>query len=504
MPNREVLMKKIYFLLFIIMAFYAVSCTSRHIPTGADVPGTSSYNSAVCTPGTLNYTTFSYSYMATSTTVGAAGSVIVINSQADYIAHYNGFAPAGSPTPTPVPVDFTTKTIIGVPETISCGTSVSLTNIVTDCRGVTLNMRWSGTCSGIICNSVFSMTAFWLVDKTTLPVYVSSTWATCPTLTPVNTVAIATQTAIAQATQTMQAMATMTATVAVPRLITQWGSYGDCQAGGCTNSEFYLPSGIASATDGSIYVVDGVNYRIVKSTATGASPSVFGSAGTSGNGNLNYPLADAVDGSGNIYVADSGNNRIQKFTSAGTFVLTWGSSGSGNSQFSEPSGIAVDGSGNVYVSDRGNNRVQKFDSNGNYITQWGFSGSGNGEFSVPFAIAVDGAGNVYVCDDDNYRVEKFTSAGGYISTIGGKGTGYGGFSTMLQGIALDSSGNIYVSDAGNLIVQKFDASGNYITQWNISVSGDTSQCDPWGITIDSSNNIYVVDAANSKVVKYGY
>jgi DNA-binding beta-propeller fold protein YncE len=64
-----------------------------------------------------------------------------------------------------------------------------------------------------------------------------------------------------------------------------------------------------------------------------------------------------------VYVADSGNNRIQKFDSDGNFMTKWGSSGSGDGEFSGPDGIAVDTSGNVYVSDFRNDRVQVFSPN---------------------------------------------------------------------------------------------------------------------------------------------
>lgn len=56
------------------------------------------------------------------------------------------------------------------------------------------------------------------------------------------------------------------------------------------------------------------------------------------------------------YVADTDNDRIQKFDSNGTFLITWGSSGSGDGQFFNPAGVAVDGSGNVYVVDGTNDR----------------------------------------------------------------------------------------------------------------------------------------------------
>ena len=66
-----------------------------------------------------------------------------------------------------------------------------------------------------------------------------------------------------------------------------------------------------------------------------------------------------MDIAGNVYVADFNNNRIDSFNPAnfvGTFA-SYGSSGSGNGQFSNPTAITVDSAGNLYVSDYGNNRI---------------------------------------------------------------------------------------------------------------------------------------------------
>ena len=93
----------------------------------------------------------------------------------------------------------------------------------------------------------------------------------------------------------------------------------------------------------------------------------------------------------------------------------WGTSGSGNGQFSGPTGVAVDGSGKVYVMDYSNNRVQKFDSSGTYLTKWGNYGSGDGQFQYAIGLAVDGGGTVYVADDSNQRIQKFDSGGAFLT-----------------------------------------------------------------------------------------
>ena len=51
---------------------------------------------------------------------------------------------------------------------------------------------------------------------------------------------------------------------------------------------------------------------------------------------------------------------IRPATLEATYVLQWGTQGSGDGQFAFPGGVAVDGSGHVYVADLANHRIQKF------------------------------------------------------------------------------------------------------------------------------------------------
>ena len=77
-----------------------------------------------------------------------------------------------------------------------------------------------------------------------------------------------------------------------------------------------------------------------------------------------------------------------------SFLLKWGSNGSGDGQFSSPRGVAVDSAGNVYVADSNNYRIQKFSNTGTFLTKWGSIGSGDGQFVNPRGVAVDSVGNV--------------------------------------------------------------------------------------------------------------
>jgi len=112
---------------------------------------------------------------------------------------------------------------------------------------------------------------------------------------------------------------------------------------------------------------------------------------------------------------------------APSYMLQWGSFGSGPGQFREPIGVAVDAAENVYVVDYANSRVQKFTSDGAFLLEWGGPGGGNGQFWLPIGVAVDPLGNVYVADAGNDRVQKFTSAGTYLTQWGVYGQGPGEF-----------------------------------------------------------------------------
>ena len=73
------------------------------------------------------------------------------------------------------------------------------------------------------------------------------------------------------------------------------------------------PWGLQLMPDGTLYIVDGYNNRVVKTDLKGKVLGAFGEQGR-GPGQLNYSHHIAVDGDGNIYVSEIKNQRVSKFT----------------------------------------------------------------------------------------------------------------------------------------------------------------------------------------------
>ncbi|NJL58338.1 MAG: hypothetical protein HC887_00510 [Desulfobacteraceae bacterium] len=74
---------------------------------------------------------------------------------------------------------------------------------------------------------------------------------------------------------------------------------------------------------------------------------------------FNKPSGVATDSNGFVYIADSQNDCIHKLNPDGKLVTKWGHRGSGNGEFWQPQGIAADSDDFIYVADSEINRIQK-------------------------------------------------------------------------------------------------------------------------------------------------
>jgi hypothetical protein len=187
-----------------------------------------------------------------------------------------------------------------------------------------------------------------------------------------------------------------------------------------------------------------------------------------------------------------------------TFVLKWGSTGSGNGQFNLapadlglPGGIAFDSMDNVYIIDRGNSRIQKFDKNGNYLLQWGTYGTGDNQFMWPAAISIDRNDNVYVsdgpwerCYPNLPRVLKFTSQGVFLMKYERTYTPNPLY--LPGGIDFDEAGFIYLVDSHG--IKKFNPDFTLIDSFGTCGYDDTDPYQfshPSYVGVNSKSEIFV-------------
>jgi streptogramin lyase len=303
-----------------------------------------------------------------------------------------------------------------------------------------------------------------------------------------------------------------------------------------TQARFHTPTGIVSAVNGDLYVVDSGNHAIRRITPSGVVTTVAGAPGVPGAvdgpgtaARFNSPHGITIDRNGNLYVTDRGSHTVRKIapdglvsTLAGTPGIRGNANGAGNTaQFHLPTGIAADASGNIYVADTENYVIRRITPTGGVSTLIGTPGAKgvrNGDaatalFANVLGLTIDTAGTLFVTDGYILPPEPNTIAGSMIvrsiSTSGVVATRAGTFYPESSGIYVDGAGtdakfylsydlvadgagNLYVADSGNHAIRRV-AADNAVT----TLVGPATQIrSPRGITLDAVGNIYFTDSDN--------
>lgn len=272
-------------------------------------------------------------------------------------------------------------------------------------------------------------------------------------------------------------------------------SPGDTAATG-TATQTVIVTGTQSAT----YTPTQTSTATATATATTTpfyTPVYVRDYGSSGSGNGQFSSANgiAVDSADNVYVTDYALDRIVKFNSSGVYQATFGGSGTGNGQFDIPWDIDIDTNGDMYITDLVNDRVQVLDSSGTYLRQWGSAGTGNNQFTSAQAIIISGS-YVYVGDRMANHIKKFDKNGVWQATLADTGT----YKCYLPvDIAVDGSGNFYVLNQGDQYILKYDSSFNFVTHF----AGSAELTTPQGMIYNPvDQRLYVSDTSNNVIHVY--
>jgi NHL repeat/WD40-like Beta Propeller Repeat len=244
-----------------------------------------------------------------------------------------------------------------------------------------------------------------------------------------------------------------------------------------------------------------------------------------GSGEFSGPSAVAVDNSlglshGDVYVVDVVNNRVEKFSASGEFLLMFGGEvnrtkdetagatdeekdvctavsgnvckaggrGAGPSQFEglRENDVAVDATGTVYVGDL--NRVQRFSSGGVFV----------GEVPLPganrvMALAVDSSEDVYVETETSpvNGIRKFDSSGVELGEPRDQALRPG---ALGVDITTGASGELFVLYGEQHHVLEYDSAGNEVASFPTDIGS------PGGIVFGEGLKVlYVLDKAHEVV-----
>jgi len=277
------------------------------------------------------------------------------------------------------------------------------------------------------------------------------------------------------------------------------------------NFLFNSPRDIAVGPDGSLFVADSKNNRIVH-VKDGVVLNTWGELSIPMNdiapdGTFNEPWGIAVSPDGNyVYVADTWNHRVQKFTPDGEFITAWGYFGQANEPFAfwGPRDVATDSDGNVYVSDTGNKRIHVFSPQGEFLRAFGGVGYALGQFNEPVGITIDPqSGLVFIADTWNQRIQSFAQNGlGDIIPMNSWDISgwYGQSLDNKPYLAIGPDGHLYATDPEISRVLVFDQEGEFLYYFGDFESGNLGV--PIGISPDHESGIWVSDSKNNRLMHF--
>jgi hypothetical protein len=205
--------------------------------------------------------------------------------------------------------------------------------------------------------------------------------------------------------------------------------------------------GLAVGPDGTVYIADGNNARVLAYTPFTGQIGVRLSASSG----LSFPVRVAVDAAGNLYVVDESKGVL--VFSGSTLLQTISISTLSTYGISIPISIAVDASGSVLVGDYSSGNIVRIPLTAG--EPYGNLNYGNtllietnpGNNANAFGIALDASGNLYAV---NYQASGVVNI--YNRTNASLSfTGYAGFSTPAQTVNVENAGTQYATFAATAI-----------------------------------------------------
>jgi len=274
----------------------------------------------------------------------------------------------------------------------------------------------------------------------------------------------------------------------------------------------WSPNGIVVASDGTLYVADSGNNRVlryprpVNQSGRITPDAVIGQPAGSFNtsisavvnaSTLKAPSGLAIGPNGDLFVADGGNNRVLEFPAGAgngavalrvygqpSFTSSLRPTQVSTQTLADPQGIFVDQGSNLYVADSPANRVMVFPNtttapttgmSATYVIGPASFNTTQSTLKAPLDVATDSSGDIFISDEGNNRVLIYQSLV-FLATAGGTPSGVLGQATTGGTTPnWDSLDGLATADGLN---------------------------SPFGIYVDRQDTLYVGDAGNSRVLQF--
>ncbi|MFQ5804971.1 MAG: cytochrome c3 family protein [Phycisphaerae bacterium] len=261
----------------------------------------------------------------------------------------------------------------------------------------------------------------------------------------------------------------------------------------------HMPTSVAVASDGTVYVADGVNDRILVFGATGEFLREISAAGGQP---LSQPVSVKVDRTDRLWIADTGNRRVVALTADGTPATEIRLPERGRQAPPDISDIAISFDGKTrWLADNENHQLARLDAESGELSYYGRVGEALGQFYHPFAIAINARGDVFVTEVLNGRVQILSATGRVVGSLGTYGPDLGNL-YRPKGIALDADGNAWVVDGTMGVVQVFRPTGILIDVVRSGAGNPLKLDTPFGIALDTSGDLYLTELVPNRVRKF--
>jgi len=315
--------------------------------------------------------------------------------------------------------------------------------------------------------------------------------------------------------------------------------------GPATAYELLRPGGVAVDGDGSVYIADEGNHRVlvvgvdgaIESVTASIGQGVFGDEGPAIEAELDSPSGVAVGKDGTLYIADYQNHRVRAVGSDGIIRTVAGSGGAGFSgddgpaleaAVDAPSRVAVAEDGTLYITDSSSHRVRAVGTDGIIRTVAGtgvkgFSGDGgpavDAELDTPSGVAVGMDGTLYIADSGNDRV-RAVGTDGTIRTVAGTGgedfvdDGGPAIDAGIDApadVAVGGDGTLYIAAEGNHrvlavvegVIRTVAGSGTTGLAGDGGPAIEAELNGPAGVAVGSDDTVYITDLQNNRLRAVG-